>query len=104
MVDFATRYANMDADQNLIDSRFWRDEHLPVIYITPANRQDIATYNITYGDMHEATCRWFVDKLGFDLKTIKLSDDSKNHPMNVVVKMEFVGSGLAMAKLQGLLE
>jgi len=86
-----------------IPGYYWRSyEHKNSIFIS-IDFSDEQKYNIDYGDVHEAICRWFVDKWGFSLDSFKVTDGSPEHPIGVVAKVEFVDDGETMAKIQGII-
>ncbi len=69
-----------------------------VVYLEPGTLENQS--DIDYGELHEAACRWFVDKLGFSTSSFILDDVSRDYG-EPTVKITFVNDGITMAKLQG---
>lgn len=87
-----------------VSGRYWRDDARPdTIYVTLEHQEEVLTRGIDYGEIHEAIYRWFVDQAGFPSETLVVSDDTKNHSLRLVAKVQFVDDGVVMAKLQGIL-
>ena len=54
-----------ETDKNLITGSYrpMVKENAVLIFVTPEDRENYP--ELDYGELHEATCRWFVDKCGF---------------------------------------
>ena len=73
-----------------------------LVFVSPEDRENYP--EMDYGELHEATCRWFVDKCGFSTRSFVCTDACKETGIpGPVAKVTFVDDGIVMAKIQGLI-
>ena len=88
-----------------VRAKYWRDDKSDdVIFIT----LDTFTpgdflVDVDFNDIHKAICHWFVDEIGMPTNSVVISDDTKNHSINLVARVQFIDDAAVMAKLQGIL-
>lgn len=87
----------------MVVGRFYRDDKNKNIILIIAE-DSLDSQNHSYGDLHEATCRWFVDQERFSLDSFIVRDATKKCNNRPTAEVEFVGEGIVLAKLQGYIK
>jgi len=91
-------------DDCTITGRYWRDNTVEFSIVIGPDDTEVAIKNeVEYGDLYEATCRWFVDKLGFTSSGFILTDVTKHNKGIPHLRMTFIDDGITMAKLQDII-
>jgi len=81
----------------------YRSKQPNTIIVAPEDLEEALAHDADYGEVHEATCRYLVDKLGFSLDSMEVTANKEQRTV-LQTQVEFIDDGIVMAKLQGLID